>query len=399
MGNLLNISNKSYEPIQINSKKPVINPIFKNNIILFKNYKYLEMMNKNMDCYELYQLKNIKDAFYIAFTNINNFLEIHKYNISSNNHYNIVILKTENPAIKIKYFYDNIKSKEYLFILSKEAIIIYSIKNEKIFKEILKYSEMGKIGGRVSYTRILPIYNFDIIFNKLTNTNYLIISFVFSGSCTSDVKKIKILKFCENKLHPINEIVFAYNSFYNSFILKDYLFLFWEDRYEKKTYLITNVYNKLKFLDIFCREYSFISMDKTKEIPGFEESFGNGGCIINNNKDNEYLYIFGRNKLKDENGILSIIDLKEKQIIKKIEINYIFDFYSCLINFNDKKIIIGDFFSFYIFDIDNNKIISRYSICSNFEKRILSIKTLYNMEYNKYFLTSCGRDNVIRLFY
>ena len=125
----------------------------------------------------------------------------------------------------------------------------------------------------------LSIHDFEIFFNTFDNCNYLIIIFINSGTCcTSDVRKIKILKFHENKLFPINE--FSSNIIYEP--LNCRLFLFLEDSIFKKIFLITNIYDKLKIIDIFNFKKSFIY--QYAQIDGFEQYLGDNGCIIQKKK-------------------------------------------------------------------------------------------------------------------
>ena len=51
----------------------------------------------------------------------------------------LITLKMDNLVKIIKYFYDKIQNKEYLFISCGKKLIIYLIKSEKEFLNILEY--------------------------------------------------------------------------------------------------------------------------------------------------------------------------------------------------------------------------------------------------------------------
>jgi hypothetical protein len=295
----------------------------------------------------------------------------------------LISLKYDNFVKKIKYFYDKLQNKEYLFISLNKKILIYLFKAENKLKKILEYEQKGKAGGRVISTIILPIYDFEIFFNKFDNNIYLIVTFLYSGSCTSSVRDIKILNFNNNKIFLINEIKSSIR--YEPFISS--LFLIWEDNISKKIFLITNIYNNLTIVDIFNFKNSFI--DPNNQINGITKDLGKNGCIIQNN-ENDYLF------LGDYEGHLRVINLRTKQIIKQIntEIKSIV----FIDNWNDKYIIIGDISCIYVFDTDINRIISKYLFDSN-KKGIYHIIKFFYEEYNFYSLCIGCFDKIIRLFY
>ena len=366
------------------NKTKTPNPIFNNNIIITKEYNCPSFFNKVVYYYEIYKLNNNKDSIYIALStnsNSENYIKIIKMNISNKHITELTKFKVENFAKKIKYFNDTTQNKEYLFISFNKKIIIYLIKTEKKFTNILEYTQEGNMGGIAIYAGILPIHDFTIFFNKLDNTNYLIITFIYSSGCMSIKRKIKILKFDKNKLYPINEIKSTIrDKTFNT------LFLLWEDFINKKIFLITNIYDKLKIINIsFNFENSFIYTNN--RIDGFEQFLGDYGCIIYNNKKDDSLYI-GDNK-----GILSIINLRNKQIIKQIKIKEL----DCIIfidNWDDKYIIIGNIPYIYVYNININKIISKYYLGT-----ICHIEKFFYKEFEFYSLCVGGRDKTIRLLY
>jgi len=377
--------NNKYKSKIIKNRKKKQNPIFLNNLIITKEYHCPSIMNLITYCYEIYKLNSIQNSIYIAFTIISrDQIKIIKINLSNKSIIELMILKFDNFPKKIKYFYDKMQNKEYLFIGCNKKIVIYYIKTEKKFKKIIEYEQKGKAGGRIISIIILPIYDFEIFFNKFDNNNYLIVTFIYSGSCTSDIRDIKILKFNNNKLNLVNEIKFANQfKFFNSS-----LFLIWEDNISKKNFLITNIYENLKIIDIFNIKSSFIH--KEDKINGFNEHLGENGCIIKK-QENDFLYI------GDNEGNLRIINLRNKQITKFV----IFKSGGLIVfidNWNEKYIIIGTTGYIYVFNTDINKIISKYLSIFN-SGRIHHIETFFYDEYNFYSLCVGGSDKIIRLFY
>jgi len=160
--------------------------------------------------------------------------------------------------------------------------------------------------------------------------------------------------------------------------------------YFKKIFLITNIYDKLKIIDIFNFKKSFIY--QYDQIDGFEQYLGDNGCIIQNKKNNDYLY------LGDNKGQLNIINLRNRQIIEQIKIK-INKYITFIENWNDKYIIIGDIHYIYVFNTDINKIISKYLSIFNSERIIHHIIKFFYVEYNFYCLCVNGNDNIIRIFY
>ena len=368
-----------------------LNPIFKNNLLITNEYYCPSFFNRNLYCYEIYKLNAIKNAIYIAFTITSKIeIKIIKINLLNKNITELMSLKYDNFANKIKYFYDKLQNKEYLFISCHKKIIIYLIKSEKNFKKILEHEQKGRAGGRIITNIILPIYDFEIFFNKFDKNIYLIATYIYSGGCTSSVRDIKLFKFNNNKLYLLNEIRIGIK--FEPFIFT--LFLFWEDNISKKIFLITNIYDNLKInlkiIDIFNIKSSFIRTEN--EIDGFNQNLGENGCIIQN-KENDYLY------MGDNEGYLRIINLRNKQIIKQINIFRQNNAFIVFIdNWNDKYIIIGTTSYIYVFNTDINKIISKYASIFN-TGRIHHIKKFFYEEYNFYSLWVSGSCKIIKLCY
>ena len=367
----------------LENKANNLNPIFKNNLIITKDYHSPSFLNRNSYYYEIYKLNIVKNAIYIAFASASkDQIKIIKMNLSDKKITELISLKYDNFPQKIKYFYDKIKNKEYLFISFYEKIIIYLIQTEKEFKTILEYEQKGEAGGRLKPIHILPIHDFEIFLNKFDNNIYLIVTFVYYVGCGKDVRDIKLFKFNNNKLDLINEI----KSNINNKLFITTLFLIWEDNISKKIFLVTNIDRNLKIIDIFNFKESYI--DRNSQIDGINQDLGDKGFIIQN-KENDYLYL-GNNE-----GQLRIINLRTKQIIKQLNIEVFINFID---NWNDKYIIIGNFSDIYVFDIEINKIISKYSF--NFNKnKAQKIKKFLSEEYNFYSLCIGESDKIIRLFF
>ena len=375
-------NNKTKNSNQIKIKH--INPIFRNNLIITTEYHCPSLLFKHIYCYEIYKLNSIKNAVYLAFTvTSKDQIKIIKINILDKSMHELISLKYEDFPKKIKYFNDKLGNNEYLFICFSKKMIIYLIKAENKFKKILEYEQKGKVGGRIILTKILPIFDFEIMFNKFDNNIYLIVTFIYSGSCTSEVRDIKILNFKNNKLILMNEIKSSIR--FEPFISG--LFLIWEDNISQKPYLITNIYNNLKIIDMFNIKSCFISQDN--QIDGFNRNLGENGCIIQT-KDNDYLY------LTDNEGSLTIVNLREKEKIKQIDIKG--DHIYFIDNWNEKYIIIGSLKYIYVFNTDINKIMSKYFTGFN-TGRIHHMMKFFYEEKNFYSICVGGSDNIIRLFF
>ena len=131
------------------------NIIFKKQKNLIDNYQISSDQNSSIDIefistFEIYYLKNIKKSFYIAFpqNNEEGLLKIVKYNYISHKNEEIYSLKNQFNIRKIKYFYEPLTQKEYLFIGSEEGLFIFLIKNEKEYELIDSVKKEGMVGGK-----------------------------------------------------------------------------------------------------------------------------------------------------------------------------------------------------------------------------------------------------------
>ena len=125
---------------KFNNEYMLIND-YKNNYF-FASYQYSKIYL--LSCYEIFQLKNENESFFIAYQNENHRLEIIEFNFISK-----AINKINSPSFravqKIKYFYNEKENKEYLFVLRGNDLTILLIKNKNQFDEIIEYSEKETI--------------------------------------------------------------------------------------------------------------------------------------------------------------------------------------------------------------------------------------------------------------
>ena len=154
--------------INIINIKPINlpNPNFRIKQTIIKSYQNCKKIYFKLSCYEIYKLNNIKSSFFIAYRNKENITQISKYDFKETT--NITTIKID--PMQIKYFYDYINNKEYLFIQNIKEIHIFSILNENLYEKIYVYKEEGSIsrGAAGCYHGLLPIYDF-LIFNDKYN--------------------------------------------------------------------------------------------------------------------------------------------------------------------------------------------------------------------------------------
>ena len=124
----------------LENKANNLNPIFRNNLIITKDYHCPSFLNQNSYYYEIYKLNIVKNTIYIAFISASQAqIKIIKMNLSDKKITELISLKYDDFPQKIQYFYDKIQNKEYLFICFNQKIIINLIQTEKEFKTILEY--------------------------------------------------------------------------------------------------------------------------------------------------------------------------------------------------------------------------------------------------------------------
>ena len=371
---------------------------FKNQKNLIDNYQifyYNQYSSINIEfisTFEIYYLKNIKKSFYIAFPSEGGLLKIVKYNYINQVSEEIYSFKYQLNIRKIKFFYEPLTQKEYLFISSKEGLFIFLIKSEKEYELIDSLKKEGKTGGYSIRNAIIPIYNFEIFYNKFEKKSYLIILYSYQSGCTSKMNQTLIYKFQEKEISLIQE--FSYRSFEGRSLL-----LLYEDNYRQKIYLITYIKQILRYIEISDKLNDYNNCDDLPILfnTGLElikldisimKILYEYGCIVPY-KEKDLLF------LCDKYGHLLIIDLLQKRFINDLNLNFNIN---SVIYFCNNKIIFGSRNSFLIFDIDLYKIISNHEYDYGKNCFLISVKKFVS-EDNFYSLIIDYSDSKIRLFY
>ena len=219
-----------------------------NECILIDDYKLGQNDYGNTSSYEIYNLKSINDSFFIAYPSNKEegIVKICKYNFSNNRIELLLSLNNLDQVMKIKYFYEPISKKEYLFIQMKRSLVIFLIKNEKEYILIKDYRK--GLGGILSiftkYFLAYPISDFIICFNQYNNKSYLIIAMYKNVGCMMKENEIHIFNFQNDSL--ILNKAFIYQSKYlTSFCL------IYNDKYKRSLNLMLNLKeNILKILEL-----------------------------------------------------------------------------------------------------------------------------------------------------
>lgn len=381
MGSFSYFSNNknTQEKENIKNTKSIIlpNPNFRiKQTIVKSNQNCKNICFKLLSCYEIYKLTNIKSSFFIAYRNKENITQISKYDFKETTN-----ITTINIApMQIKYFFDDINNKEYLFIQKINEIHVFSILNENSYEKIYVYKEEGiqSRGAAGCFCGLLPIYDFLLFNDKYNKINYLVISFFYRVDCSSMSKKINILKFEKERFIIVKKI-----NTYDSEIFAKKLFLIWEDNITNLNYLLYNQYNELVLTRIDGNEIG----DKIN-LEGF--SFGDYlGCIISNKDNKSYLYL-----IDNKSGLLIIIDLNLKKKVKDLKID---DDIGSIINWNNNYIIFSSKKYIYTFDTNIDRIINKTSI--NLGENIVSINKFIFEENNFYSLIVDISNEIISIKY
>ena len=381
MGSFSYFSNNknTQEKENIKNTKSIIlpNPNFRiKQTIVKSNQNCKNICFKLLSCYEIYKLTNIKSSFFIAYRNKENITQISKYDFKETT--NITTINID--PMQIKYFFDDINNKEYLFIQKINEIHVFSILNENSYEKIYVYKEEGSQsrGAAGCYFGLLPIYDFLLFNDKYNKINYLVISFFYRVDCSSMSKKINILKFEKERFIIVKKI-----NTYDSEIFAKKLFLIWEDNITNLNYLLYNQYNELVLTRIDGNEIG----DKIN-LEGF--SFGDYlGCIISNKDNKSYLYL-----IDNKSGLLIIIDLNIKKKVKDLKIG---DDIGSIINWNNNYIIFSSKKYIYTFDTNIDRIINKTSI--NLGENIVSINKFIFEENNFYSLIVDISNQIISIKY
>ena len=204
--------NKNKEKNVENKDKLIIkNPVFKDIQTISKD---------NCIGFEIYQLKSKNNSIYIAFLaylSESEWIIFYKYidkakifkeisRLKINTHYS-------RAQIKLKYFYNPLNNKEYIFMsrCNEQIIEIYLIKDENKYKKVnIEYKEIYRRGFNRNYSADL----FEVFYNEYDKNIYVIISYIMHEYCCfSDipveiVKYIDILKLEKKQLKLIDTFAF-----------------------------------------------------------------------------------------------------------------------------------------------------------------------------------------------
>lgn len=326
---------------------------------------FFQQSNKisNEECmsFEIYQLKNINNAFYIATISENKGIIIYKCLFSKQEFKEILTIKTSflyDSQIQIKYFCYPRNGEEYLFIVKEYKYIeIYLIKSEKMY--ILINKKEIEIDNYYAKTLIEKI---DIIYNTYEDRIYVIISFIFKEKYLP--KRIILYEFNDKLDEYLHEIkIIKLNKYEAANII-------YEDKKLKKYYIII-IGTNARLIEITNN-----SLNESGNLIEIEDELkklnivlnmknNNKACFVNTYNNDEFLYIFYKENIlingvfKENKTILVIIDMLKRKAKDIISLNNSFTIYS-IANWKNNYIILASKNFIYIFDIRINKIISKY---------------------------------------
>ena len=326
---------------------------------------FFQQSNKisNEECmsFEIYQLKNINNAFYIATISENKGIIIYKCLFSKQEFKEILTIKTSflyDSKIQIKYFCNPRNGEEYLFIVKEYKYIeIYLIKSEKMY--ILINKKEIEIDNYYAKTLIEKI---DIIYNTYEDRIYVIISFIIKENYIP--KRIILYEFNDKLDEYLHEIkIIKLNKYEAANII-------YEDKKLKKYYIII-IGTNARLIEITNN-----SLNESGNLIEIEDELkklnivlnmknNNKACFVNTYNNDEFLYIFYKENIlingvfKENKTILVIIDMLKRKAKDIISLNNSFTIYS-IANWKNNYIILASKNFIYIFDIRINKIISKY---------------------------------------
>ena len=344
--------------------------------------------------YEIYQLKGIDDAFYIALSHEGELI-IYKYLFLSKLFKEISIIEYNGPRlrnIRIKYFYNPLNKKEYLFVTKTKDnnnlyILKYLIKKENEFKLIYGEETINKFEIMKLSKFTLDLYYFedikagslDIIYNKHDKNIYVIISNIVRDEnpnpnlfdSNNEKTNVDVYKFIKNDLKKVNSFVLSSCDYsipillYENKIFQKYNIIIIKD----KTIQFAEIGEKMEFKSLIDSE------EESKKLNDvFHDLYFYSCCIVSNKDKIDFLYIF---VLGIKYQII-IFNLFSKKIIKIIDA---FRMYRSLINWNNKYIILSTFHDFSIFDTKTNQIVLINKLYP--QDNILSIRPFFS-KFNKF---------------
>ena len=388
------------------SKLP--NPVFK---------KVKSITDYTFTSFEIYQLKNDDKFFYLALALKNDGIIIYKYSHINNDYKEVNRIKTyikDLPQIIIKYFYNPLNNKEYLFIVkSYEDMEIYLIKDEKEYifinkeKTLLNQFQMD-LRNSIHDTSYIKL--FDIIYNQYDNYTYIITSCILGELENDDFYQ----NFINIKIYKTNKLKLIQNFSFKTNNTDGELNMIYEDKSLKKYYILLFNTAKIELIeikkDLNKNNVNFIELinisetiELTANLYVYFDKTDKNICIINYD-NNEYLYICFKEKpiswdigggdldeeeeenIKKNSNLthLLVFDLLTNKFVKRI----IFHFkVNSMLNWNNKYLLLSSDNSFYFFDVKNNKLITKYSdgdLKINENKKINSIKSFISVKDNFY---------------
>jgi len=336
------------------------NPIFKNIQTISKN---------NCKGFEVYQLKSKNNSIYIAFygnSYESKWIIFYKY-IDNNKIFKEISrleIGTEylSPQIKLKYFYNPLNNKEYLFMsrCDEEIIDVYLIKDENKYVKINKDYQ----GERRGFNKNITADSFEVFYNEYDKNIYVIISYILYEYCCFfdypvEIKKyIDIIKFEKKQLKLIKSFTFDLKN--NG----DVLNLIYKNNKNYSIIIILNnniqiieINNKLEIENLVVMNNKLYDFLKFNEWPKkfYEVEDNCQPCSIIKDINKDYLYITNNKNNKESD--LAIIDLFKKEIFKFVNFTFLV---GSLVKWNNNNIIFISLDSFYIFDIKTYQITTKY---------------------------------------
>ena len=354
----INEKEKSYEkPLNEEILLNIPNPIFKKNKIIFNNVSF----------FEIYELHN-ENKIYFAFINKKeNKVFIHKYNNNINIYEHLLHLNIKSHPFYIKYIYYPLNKQDYLFIATDSYLYSYLIKNENTYK----------LRSKIDIFEKYYFKSIKIIYNKFDNNIYFI---KYDDICQILIKKLNIN---ENKFDLKNLVSIKFN-----FLAHLRFVSFYENNHSKKLYLLllerfkfqSIEINDKKSIKLIANEFSNVFQDELHSINDQSKftdfyalwSLYNACVVYNYNKTDILCLNFNTNHK------LMLIDLIKKEIITIIEFEFSTPIYD-ISNWNEKYIILHLKESILIFDLEINKIISKYNTYIDIiDYDFIKIKTFFS---------------------
>ena len=273
----------------------------------------------------------------------------------------------ETKITTLKYFINNKNNNEFLISAEYERIII-------IFDITNNYNIKHKINTQKDYD--YAIYSVLLVFPKDSEDNYIIIS-------TSNIAYYyQNTEITSAKIYSLNDgsfIKYINNSYKNAI----YYLLSWYNIKENKYYIIQLARYLIMIDDLYDDENCY---DLSKNDEDCHNFFG----FIYTKDNRDYLCS------SDSLGYINTWDLYDKKIVKIINTNI--NDLELFIEWNNKYIIIVDKFYFKVFDLQQNKFISKIKDKkSDKSDKIRCIKKIYHPIYGESLLIM-NYENTIKLW-